>query len=109
MVTEQKFFDEYDEAEFLEMCRLASSQDTGGQWTDEKIDAIDTVKGNARFAVRRLFGIYTAQRERAEAAEAELADAYETIISLKRSEGHDETTAVERLRTLRPDSEYLRA
>jgi hypothetical protein len=66
MMTEQKFFDEYDDAEFLEMCRLAAGEDTGGQWTDEKIDAIDTVKANSRFVVRRLFRMYVAQRQRAE-------------------------------------------
>jgi peptidoglycan hydrolase CwlO-like protein len=53
-------------------------------------------------------GQIVAMQQRAEAAEAELADAYETVISLKRSEGYNERAEVERLTTLRPDSEYLR-
>ena len=63
-----------NDAEFLEMCRLAASRDTGGRWTDEKIDAIEEVNVDPRGAVRRLYGMLAAERARAEAAERELSD-----------------------------------
>ena len=62
------------DAEFLEMCRLATAADTGGQWTDEKIDAIEQCQADPRGVVTRLYKMLAAMTQRAEAAEAALAD-----------------------------------
>ena len=57
-----------NDAEFLEMCRLAAGPDTGGRWTEEKIDAIEEVNVDPRGAVRRLYGMLAAERARAAAS-----------------------------------------
>lgn len=43
--------------EFLEMCRLATVAGTGGQWTEEKIAAVEAVKSDATGVVSRLLDI----------------------------------------------------
>lgn len=58
-----------EEQEFLEMCRLAGADDSGGQWTDEKIEAIEAVKADARGVVWRLLRMYRTEQQRAEQAE----------------------------------------
>ena len=56
--------------EFLEMCRLAAGPDTGGQWTDKKIDAVEQVEADPRGTVRRLYGLYMAEWQRHEVTAA---------------------------------------
>jgi len=63
-----------NDAEFLEMCRLAAGPDTGGRWTEEKIDAIEEVNVDPRGAVRRLYGMLAAERARAAASARALDD-----------------------------------
>ena len=48
------------------MCRLAAGHDTGGQWTDEKADAIEAVESDPRGAVRRLLALYNAAAQEVE-------------------------------------------
>lgn len=43
--------------EFLEICRLIASRDTGGQWTDEKANAIEFAYADPRYVVSRLWSI----------------------------------------------------
>ena len=67
------------DTEFLEMCRLAAGHDTGGQWTDEKADAIEALASDPRGAVRRLLALYNAaaqEVERLQAAWSAEHDAY---------------------------------
>ena len=59
------------DTEFLEMCRLAAGHDTGGQWTDEKADAIEAVESDPRGAVRRLLALYNAAAQEVERLRAE--------------------------------------
>lgn len=73
MRQDNRYLEAKDEESFLEMCRLAASEETGGQWTDEKIDAIEAVELAPRDAVRRLFEMYTEEQQKAaEGAQAAL-------------------------------------
>jgi len=71
--SDNRYLEAKDEESFLEMCRLASSEDTGGQWTDEKIDAVEAVELDTRLILRRLFEMYTEEQQKAAEAERELA------------------------------------
>ena len=73
MRQDNRYLEPKDEETFLEMCRLAASEETGGQWTDEKIDAIEAVELDPRAAVRRLFEMYSEEQQKAAEAERELA------------------------------------
>jgi hypothetical protein len=71
--SDNRYLEPKDEETFLEMCRLAAGQDTGGQWTDEKVDAVEAVELDPRAAVRRLFEMYSEEQQKAAEAERELA------------------------------------
>lgn len=88
-------YNDYDDEEH-DHIQVYHCGNCGAAWAGDPNQWVDLAKQLA------------ATTKRAEAAEAELADAYETVISLKRSEGYNERAEVERLTTLRPDSEYLR-
>lgn len=62
-----------DDVKFLEMCRLAATHDTGGQWTNEKIDAVDAVNDDPRGTVRRLYELFVAATDRTKKAESSAA------------------------------------
>ena len=49
-----------NDQEFLEMCRLAAAPSSGGQWTDEKLDAVEAVKSDPTGVVSRLMAILSA-------------------------------------------------
>jgi hypothetical protein len=78
--TGNKYLEPKDEETFLEMCRLAAGQDTGGQWTDEKIDAIEAIELDPRAAVRRLFKMYNEERQ----AKQEVMSAFERSAAMWR-------------------------
>ena len=61
------------DAEFLRMCQMCASHDTGGQYTDEKLTAIEKLEMAPRCFVRRLLELHNAATQRAKAAEAERA------------------------------------
>ena len=48
------------DAEFLEMCRLAAGRDTGWQYTDAKLAAIEELESDPRGVVRRLLELHNA-------------------------------------------------
>ena len=83
------------DTEFLEMCRLAAGHDTGGQWTDEKADAIEAVESDPRGAVRRLLALYNAAAQEVERLRAELAAARNLTMDVRRADNGDVVISVE--------------
>ncbi len=65
-----------DQAEFLELCRLAASPGSGGQYTDEKLNAIEQVESDARGVVSRLLAILDATANYKPQVRRRLEDGY---------------------------------
>lgn len=68
-----------DEAKFLRMCVVAASPDSGGQWTDEKIEAVEALQADPRGVVLKLLEVLRVTNMRAETAERKLGMASDDI------------------------------